>query len=161
LCFLFGLAVLSPQASHSFFGFIGLCSYITDCSEFDSRVSPFTASYFFSSAKKSNQKKPSLRRAPRKKHGVPIDARRVTCCARTHPRKTRGLRHAGTENPRYPPHLNGLADVRESQKQKNRIKSQQNKTQHFLNTVFDFDFQSTLASHLSGSVIMSFLRQHV
>jgi hypothetical protein len=54
-----------------------------------------------------------------------------------------------------------LADVRESQKQKNRIKSQQNKTQHFLNTVFDFDFQSTLASHLSGSVIMSFLRQHV
>jgi len=27
------------------------------------------------------------------------------------------------------------------------------------NTVFDFDLGSTLASHLSGSVIMGFLRQ--
>ena len=32
------------------------------------------ASHFFSTAKKSNQKKPSLRLLPRKKHGVPIDA---------------------------------------------------------------------------------------
>ena len=31
------------------------------------------ASYSFATAQKSNQKKPSLRLAPRKKHGVPIE----------------------------------------------------------------------------------------
>jgi len=44
------------------------------------------------------------------------------------PTKSRGLKHAGTDNPCYPLCLNGLADV---------IKRQKNKNIQNKNTVFD------------------------
>ena len=62
--------------------------------------------------------------APVKDTGVPIEAQRVTCCARTHPRKACGLRQAGTESSCYPLCLNGLANAKINQKKKLRRKTQ-------------------------------------
>ena len=47
---------------------------------------------FFCSQKKYPKKAVATPDAPVKGTGVPIEGCRVTCCARTHPRKTRGLR---------------------------------------------------------------------
>ena len=86
---------------------------MTDYSEFVSCVSLFTASHFFSTAKKSNQKKPSLRRAPHKKHGVPIESEQTPCCEKTRLRKKDTQTQAVfTENPWRLLCLNGLADVK-------------------------------------------------
>ncbi len=41
------------------------------------------ARHFFSAAKKSTQKRPSLRLAPRKKHGVPTKMLSISCCEKT------------------------------------------------------------------------------
>ena len=121
------------------------------------------ARHFFATAKKSTQKRPSPRRAPRKKHGVPIEVCQITCCARTHPQKTCGLRHADTENSCYLTHLNGLAKVREGQKQKTRKQNSSNlKSRYILQAPFlTLLFHITSASHLIGGVIMGFLYQHV
>ena len=83
-------------------------------------------SLFFCSQKKYPKKAVATPGAPVKGTGVPIDAWRVTCYARTHPRKACGFRQAGTENPCYPSCLNGLANAKINQKKKTKKKNTNN-----------------------------------
>jgi hypothetical protein len=50
---------------------------------------------------------------------------------------------------------------KKQEKKKTKPKASRINEQHVFYTVFDFDFQSTSASHLARTVIMSFLCQHV
>ena len=88
---------------------------------------------FFCSQKKYPKKAVATPGVPVKDTGVPIEAWRVTCCTRTHPRKACGLRQAGTENSCYPSCLNGLANARKGQK---KITKSKTKTKN------DFEFVS-------------------
>jgi Na+-transporting methylmalonyl-CoA/oxaloacetate decarboxylase gamma subunit len=87
--FLFGIAVFAPRASH-----------------------------FFSTAKKSNQKKPPLRLRSHKKHGSSHLKLALSCCARTHQHK----KHVGSNSWRRKLMttliLSGLPNVGEGQKKK-------------------------------------------